>query len=558
MSNLRSLAIITVLLVCSGSPSLALIWHPGTVDNAASVGTHSSLALTNAGQPVICYYNASTRDLKYAWKGTTVWRTQTVDSLGSVGKFCSLALDGADNAHISYYDATNGVLKYSTNASGAWVAEVAHEDRGDVVGQHTSIAVDTSGRPHIAYLHVTNDWDASRIDTGDVGKYPSIAVESDGTLHVSYYGFGSGNLMYATKPTVAWLPTTVDSAGDVGSYTSLALAAGSQPRISYYDATNRAVKHARLANSNWTVQTVDSAGNVGQGTSIDVDSNNRQSIAYYSTTGRDVKLARFDGAQWAIETIDTGGRVGRFPSLVIGPGDVAYVSYYDETNTALRFATQAGAWLFFSTDTGYRDGLKPNAGTANSTKFKFRVVYQDPRGWPPQRAQVLVRKNGTRFATWTLRSLDPVPNWIIGGRLYRTKKLPAGNYEFRFRAKDAAGNWAGGDPSSWQAGPTVTDGPLEGAVVVTLAAAPTSAGAQITLNLTGAASVQARVMNIAGREVKTLATDVQMESGLNTLLWNGIDETGLAAPAGVYMIVVDARSDDGERSRAACTVPLRR
>jgi flagellar hook assembly protein FlgD len=70
--------------------------------------------------------------------------------------------------------------------------------------------------------------------------------------------------------------------------------------------------------------------------------------------------------------------------------------------------------------------------------------------------------------------------------------------------------------------------------------------------------VNARVINIAGRPVKTLVTGRDMESGLNTLLWNGHDQNGLAVPAGVYMVVVEARAADGAQSRAVCTVPLAR
>lgn len=41
------------------------------------------------------------------------WSIQTVDSEGNVGYYTSIALDSSDRPHISYYDETNDDLKYA-------------------------------------------------------------------------------------------------------------------------------------------------------------------------------------------------------------------------------------------------------------------------------------------------------------------------------------------------------------------------------------------------------------------------------------------------------------
>ena len=86
--------------------------------------------------------------------------------------------------------------------------------------------------------------------------------------------------------------------------------------------------------------------------------------------------------------------------------------------------------------------------------------------------------------------------------------------------------------------------------VTGLAAAPTTAGAQITFALSSAAQVQARILNIAGRPVKTLCRAKDCEAGTNTLLWNAQSDNGLQAPNGMYLVEVMAKAGDGGQVRA--------
>jgi len=85
------------------------------------------------------------------------------------------------------------------------------------------------------------------------------------------------------------------------------------------------------------------------------------------------------------------------------------------------------------------------------------------------------------------------------------------------------------------------------------AAIPTRCGAEITFSLSRPAAVSATVRNITGRPVKRLTT--HREAGPNTLLWNAMSDMGLRAPAGMYLVEVEANADDGSRARVV--VPLR-
>jgi hypothetical protein len=101
---------------------------------------------------------------------------------------------------------------------------------------------------------------------------------------------------------------------------------------------------------------------------------------------------------------------------------------------------------------------------------------------------------------------------------------------------------------------SLADRPL----ALTLAAAPTRAGgAQITVSLTTAGSLQAQVRNLAGRPVRTLPV-VEAQAGANTLLWDGRSGSGTAVPSGAYLIEVTCRTPDGQQQRQIATVSLTR
>ncbi|MBM3474608.1 MAG: hypothetical protein FJX75_15195 [Armatimonadetes bacterium] len=101
----------------------------------------------------------------------------------------------------------------------------------------------------------------------------------------------------------------------------------------------------------------------------------------------------------------------------------------------------------------------------------------------------------------------------------------------------------------------LTSGPL---TVTALSAAPTPVGAQVSFSLSSAATVEARVLNLAGRPVKVLCQGKAFDAGTNTLLWNAQSETGLAVPSGTYLIEVAVRGADGSQSRALATVRVAR
>ncbi len=219
-------------------------------------GYYTSIDVSWSGIPGIAYYDALTRDLKYAYLSSYngspsgncgpvkangyTWTCYTIDSAGDVGKSASYHASHNslhDPAQVAYYDATNGQLKYAFQiGSGGncgfnnttWQCDVIDS----AIGKYAvaapvgiSLAVDPNYQPVIAY--VNSDSDLSALDLNLA--YPQI----NGNC-------GPGPLIFT------WRCVTINHGGqytDEAQYVSLALSPTGNAAIAYsetntYDIPN--------------------------------------------------------------------------------------------------------------------------------------------------------------------------------------------------------------------------------------------------------------------------------------------------------------------------------
>jgi hypothetical protein len=289
-------------------------------------------------------------------------------------------------------------------------------------GEHTSIALDSSGLAHIGYYassggdliyteqQIDATWAAETPEgPDDVGKYASIAVDAAGVVYVAYYDSSDGVLMFATRQAGgAWTVEVVDGDGDVGEHTSLALDASGDPHISYYDKGNRDLMYATRRNGGtWSIETVDGDGgdsdDVGQYTSLALGSSGAVHISYYVSTGRDLRYAtRQVGGPWTRQTVDSDGDVGKYSSLALDDAGTVHISYYGESDKDLLYTTEVapGSWAVEPVET------EGNVGKYTSLAFDgngaARVSYYD------EIARDL--KYAVRMAdqTWSVQVVDAV------------------------------------------------------------------------------------------------------------------------------------------------------
>jgi hypothetical protein len=305
------------------------------------------------------------------------WTITTVDSAGDVGQYSDIAVSST-TAHISYYDNTNKKLKYascalSTNcdATGEWTTADVASSAGEIIGQYSSIAIESLDIPHISYYHSTST--------------------------PAYF------LKHATNKTGTWVATTVDSTGNIGQHTSIAMDS-TKAYISYYDVTNGDLKYASCALSTncdstgeWTSSTVDSTGDVGQFTSIALDSSSNAHISYYDVTNGDLKYATNTSGIWATTTLDDGEASFEIPHLDIYVTDEDGVGGF--RNCASTGSRSMAVLTCAPQDVGAGScegdtmsiGGAVATGVSDGTSQSFMGVIDDVRYWTAARTQAQIQ-----------------------------------------------------------------------------------------------------------------------------------------------------------------------
>ncbi len=228
-------------------------------------GRFNSLALDQAGNPVVAHYDPAARSLRVAqWNGSA-WTGEVVDAgedatgdtgatvPADVGRYARLLIDGATE-RVAYYDAAAGDLKLATNDGSGWTIEVVDSE-------------------------------------GDVGAWPSMMVH-EGELWIAYQDVGAQDLKVAHGNPGAWTITRLDDGEYVGADTEIFLN-GSYPAIFYFQGYDSDLKVAQLQGDTWTWDTVAGA-DAALGFHIEtVVTGGQRYVASYDYTHRTVWASTF-------------------------------------------------------------------------------------------------------------------------------------------------------------------------------------------------------------------------------------------------------------------------
>ena len=351
-----------------------------------------------------------------AWNFTTRGvQPVTVDAGPNVGLLSSLAQDAGGRLHMSYAysDGTDSNLKYATCAAqcstaASWQTVIVQSS--NQVGEFSSLAVDGTGRIHVAYADFTSgdtryatcaancstaaSWQLASIDAVRDGAYASLTVDGSSRVHVSYFDFTNGDLRYATCATscanaASWQSATVDAPGTVGRWTSLAVQSG-RIHISYYDQSSADLKYATcavdcLVTASWQRVTVDATGTVGEQNSLEVDASGTIHVSYWDASNRDLEYATCSSncssaASWQRATVDDGVFTGETSALLLDGSGRLHISYFDRGAGSLRYATCAvncvtpANWAFGTLDTGF---VGETSSLLLDASGRLRVSYWD-------------------------------------------------------------------------------------------------------------------------------------------------------------------------------------
>lgn len=240
-----------------------------------------------------------------------------------------------------------------------------------------AIALDHSGRPHIAYggdhlyhaYHNGNNWQYETVDDSPkVGRYASIAFDSSGNAHISYLDESRNKIKYATNVSGKWVIETINPGvlEVLEGYASIAIDSSGTPHISY--RTTLTINYASKTSGQWEVKMVDDStvnlgGPTGKNTSIAIDPSGHAHISYFFDGDSSLKHATNASGAWMTETVDDDFNAfsGEYNAIAIDSLGKVHISYYYvdfETHIAeVRHATNApGVWVAESVFSGGESG----------------------------------------------------------------------------------------------------------------------------------------------------------------------------------------------------------
>lgn len=266
----------------------------------------------------------------------------------------ALAYDKNGILHTAWYDADQQTLQYATRTlDGQWSAPIRVDPDSIDAGRYLSLAVDSAGRPGIAYFDATNGdlryarWtgEAFTIDTVDsrqsVGLYASMQFNTDNQPVIAYYHRSKGDLRAAEFVNNAWRITDIDAnVNDRGRSVSMARNSIGRLGMAYEDSTTGKLKFAKQTAVGWTIDTIDESTNGVSFISAAFDPTDRLAVSYYDAAPADLKFAieTEDRSHFEAVTVARKGAVGLYSNVFIDSEGVANILYYSRRDDSLQLA----------------------------------------------------------------------------------------------------------------------------------------------------------------------------------------------------------------------------
>ena len=294
-------------------------WSSELVQNRRYNSSYTSIALDSDDHPHISYRDWGDNDaVMYATSNGTSWSIETVDdSRLSYGRACSIAVDSGGYPHISYSDdhLSHNRLRYARKDPTGWHIETVDEGSWtDDIGENSSLVLDDLDRPHIAYTegreslkyaYFDGEWHVECVDDNDDAyeAQTSIKLDSTGSPHIAYITGANEQLGYAYKEDGTWHLEIPSASEDSARDPSLALSPEGWPHISY---AGTGVRYAYKDGTGWHFEDVAGSvgGDRGGGTCIALDTVGSPHISYFHESNCDLMYASRDTAGWTCSIVD--------------------------------------------------------------------------------------------------------------------------------------------------------------------------------------------------------------------------------------------------------------
>lgn len=422
-----------------------------------------SVAVDGSGRVHFVYYEG--QQIMYAQRDQSGWQKTAIDNapgptLSNVPSV-SIALDAAGRCHVSYWFSTSSYesfLKYATNASGTWSSEIV-DPRGSTGSgyQHSSIALDATGRPHVAYQgpdyliyfasRAASGWSVELVDstslggTANAGRFASLGIDGNGKAYIAHVASSSSPsaqiVRLSTNVTGQWTTESLATLDFFSEGTSLRLGVLGSVHILYQNSADASLHRAIKTSSGTSADVVDrgdvSSANsgptehpqpVGLAASLFVDSDGSIHTTYlsgypdnisepFTPSGR-LLYATNKGGTWRHEAI-TGvfGDGSPYQSIErsavsVDRQGIVHVAFRTSSGEVVYGNNRSGTWALEQLDLAYSFGPNPlkvaialdRDGFAHVTYFAADPISQ------PQSARL--RYGTNRSGAWAVQTVTSV------------------------------------------------------------------------------------------------------------------------------------------------------
>lgn len=354
-------------------------------------GTYNSIALTDAGNPVISYYDEDELALKLVHCSTVGCSNPQITTVASDVYIdqTSLALTSSNIPVIAYiddspYGVTLAICDTITCANPTFV-QIDTQSMVMPRFYHPKVVITNGNIPIVTYtdydalMYVrcsnhtcTTDTRVTMRATGVSKIFGSNAmVLTSSGIPVVAYSTGPGlSFTYCNSITCdAPSNVVIDASVYAGSNISLQLSALNIPIISFYAMGSGDLKLAicnNIACTSPQIKVLDSVGDVGHYLSMALTSAGVPMISYYDSTNAKLKLATCADSSCSsatLTTLDNTGSNGLYTSLALTTQDTPIISYVRDTSSDLSLRLYTGT---ITLDNGQPEGFAKSAPLNNA------------------------------------------------------------------------------------------------------------------------------------------------------------------------------------------------
>ena len=278
-----------------------------------------------------------------------VYDIQVLDSYS--GRGASMALDSLGRPHIAY-SSFDDDLRYTSWDGSAWQKTTILAD-GSVEHWDTSICLDSSGAPHISYFNTTGTVMHAGLGAGGWGVDPvastsgfnevihtsEIVSGNPGECHIIYNN-GETSVQEAVGAPGSWSSRTIANTS-WGAFASAVREDGTI-HTAYGSGFDLWYASSPLGGA-WSSERV-TTDPLAWYMDVAIDCLGNPGISFVDISGNNVMLARWNGTDWDVTTV-VAWEASFGTSLAFTPDNRAVMSFHsDDEGMYLAYDDGAGGW----------------------------------------------------------------------------------------------------------------------------------------------------------------------------------------------------------------------